>query len=204
MADNPRQQQLRGFVIGVLVAGAIAAGFLLSRPEASVAAPSASAPMQPMPAMPPPPSMQMTPPPTPETPRDRADALFNEAMMASESNDAAALAQSLPRALAAYQALGAIDDDGTYHVAVLELAGAKFTEARATAATMLAKNPKHLLALAVSMRAASRAGDTAAARDFAKRLLDAWDTESPRALPEYQDHARMLPSGRAEAEALLK
>lgn len=202
MADGSGQQQLRGFIIGVLVAGALAAGFLLSRP-----APVANAPtpqqMPPMPAMP---AMPSTPqlPPAPETPRDQADALFNEAMMASESNDSEKLMQVQPRALAAYRALGTLDDDGTYHVAVLELAAAHYAEARATAATVLAKNPKHLLALAVSMRAAERTGDAAAARDFAKRLLDAYDAESQRALPEYQDHERMLPNYRAEAQAAAK
>lgn len=203
MADTSGQQQLRGFVIGVLVAGAVAAGFLLSRPTPPAAAPVANAPPQ-LPAMPPAPSMPMpglTPPSAPMTPRDQADALFNEAMMASETNDGEALMQVLPRALAAHRALGALDDDGAYHVALLELVGAKYAEARATAATLLAKNPKHLLALAVSMRAAQRAGDAAAARDFAKRLLDAYDAESTRPLPEYQDHARMLPSYRAEAQA---
>lgn len=201
MADDSKQQQLRGFVIGVLVAGAVAAGFLLSRPAPP--APSPSAPTPPAPAMPSMPSMpQLTAPSAPATPGDQADALFNEAMMASESNDGEQLMQVLPRALAAYRALGALDDDGTYHVAMLELAGSKFTEARATSATLLAKNPNHLLGLAVSMRAAQRGGDLPAARDFAKRLLGAWDTESPRALPEYQDHARMLPTLRAEAEAL--
>lgn len=200
MADSPGQQQLRGFIIGVLVTGAIAAGFLLSRP-----APVANAPPPPQPStMPAMPSTPQMPPPAPETPRDQADALFNEAMMASEANDSEKLMQAQPRALAAYRALGAIDDDGTYHVAVLELAAAQYTEARATAATLLAKNPKHLLALAVSMRAAARAGDAAAARDFAKRLLDAYDAESLRALPEYQDHARMLPAGRTEAQTLVK
>lgn len=200
MADTSGQQQLRGFLIGVLVSGAVAAGFLLSRPSAP--GPTENAPPPPPPAMPVAPSTpQLTPPPAPATPRDAADALFNEAIMASEANDGEALMQVLPRALGAYRALGALDDDGVYHVAMLELAGARYSEARATSATLLAKNPKHLLALAVSMRAAGRSGDAAAARDFAKRLLDAYDTESTRALPEYQDHARMLPSYRAEAQA---
>lgn len=202
MAGTSGQQQLRGFLIGALVSGAIAAGFLLSRPSAPGPVVNAPPPPPPPAAMPVAPSTPLlTPAPAPATPRDAADALFNEAMMASEANDGEALMQVLPRALGAYRALGALDDDGVYHVAVLELAGARYSEARATAATLLAKNPRHLLALAVSMRAAGRAGDAAAARDFAKRLLEAYDAESTRPLPEYQDHARVLPGYRAEAQA---
>lgn len=206
MADNS-QQQLKGFIIGVLVAGAVALGFLFSRPAPPAPGPVANAQlpaMPPGPSMPQMPPMGMAPPPAPATPRDEADALFNQVMMASETNDRETLTQVLPGALAAYRALGALDDDGAYHVALLELVGAKFAEARATSATLLAKNPKHLLALAVSMRAAAGDGDTAAARDFAKRLLEAYDSESLRALPEYQDHARMLPNYRAEAQAVVK
>jgi hypothetical protein len=143
-------------------------------------------------------------PPAPASPREAADLLFNEVMMASEQNDAVALAQALPGALAAYRALGPLDDDGTYHVALLELAGKKFPEARATCATVLAKNPNHLLALGVSMRAAARDGDSVSASDFAQRLLKAYDAEVSRPLPEYQDHGRMLPTYRAEAMAAAK
>ena len=153
------------------------------------------------------PNLAPPPPPgpsAPASPREAADLLFNEVMMASEENDPAALAQALPGALTAYRTLGPLDDDGIYHVALLELVGGKFSEARATCATLLAKNPNHLLALGVSLRAAVRASDAAAASDYAQRLLKAYDGEVARPLPEYQDHGRMLPTYRAEAMAAAR
>jgi Tfp pilus assembly protein PilF len=158
------------------------------------------------PMMPPPTAQSPEPgaPAEPASPREAADQLFNEAMMAGEANDQATLARVLPGALAAYRALGPLDGDGTYHLAALELVGGKYAEARATCATLLATNPNHVLALGVSLRAAQRAGDAAATLDFAQRLLKAYDAEAQRPLPEYQDHQRMLPNYRAEAMAALK
>lgn len=192
---------VKGFLVGALVAGAIAYGIITSKQPAPVAAPAlppmaapAFQPPQPLPAM----------PSAPASPREAADQLFNTAMMAGEQNDQATLAQVLPGALAAYRALAPLDGDGTFHLAALELAGAKDAEARATCATLLATNPNHLLALGISRRAAERMGDAAGARDFAQRLLKAYEAESTRPLQEYQDHQRMLPAYRAEAMAALK
>lgn len=192
---------LKGFLVGALVAGAIAYGFIASKQPAPVAAP-ALPPMD-APAFQPPqrgPAM----PSAPASPREAADQLFNTAMMAGEQKDQATLAQVLPQALAAYRALAPLDGDGTFHLAALELEGAKYAEARATCATLLATNPNHLLALGISRRAAEQTGDAAGARDFAQRLLKAWDAESTRPLREYQDHQRVLPAYRAEAMAALK
>ncbi|MBL8918781.1 MAG: hypothetical protein JNJ54_07990 [Myxococcaceae bacterium] len=194
---------VKGFLVGALVAGAIAAAFITSKEPAPSAAPVA--PMA-APAMPPMASPPFAPPmpSQPASPREAADELFNAAMMAAERNDQATLARVLPGAMAAYRALSPLDGDGSFHLAALELTGGRFSEARATCAAVLTTNPKHLLALGVSLRAAERAGDTAAARGFAQRLLEAYDGEASRPLPEYQDHQRMLPAYRAEAMAALK
>ena len=191
---------VKGFLVGALVAGAIAYGIITSKqsPAAAPSLPPMAAPAfqapQPLPPM----------PSAPASPREAADQLFNTAMMAGEQKDQATLAQVLPRALAAYRALAPLDGDATFHLAALELEGAKDAEARATCATLLATNPNHLLALGISRRAAERMGDAAGARDFAQRLLKAYDAESTRPLPEYQDHQRMLPTYRDEAMSALK
>ena len=192
---------VKGFLVGALVAGAIAYGIITSKQPAPVAVPAlppmaapAFQPPQPLPPM----------PSAPASPREAADQLFNTAMMAGEQKDQATLAQVLPRALAAYRALAPLDGDATFHLAALELEGAKDAEARATCATLLATNPNHLLALGISRRAAERMGDAAGARDFAQRLLKSYDAESTRPLPEYQDHQRMLPTYRDEAMSALK
>lgn len=152
------------------------------------------------PVMPP----TFAPPPQPASPREAADQLFNVAMMASEKNDQATLTQTLPQAIAAYRALGSLDGDATFHLAALELAGGRSSDARATCATLLSTNPNHVLALGISMRAAERAGDAAGSRVFAERLVKAYEAEAVRQLPEYRDHQRMLPNYRAEALAVLK
>lgn len=201
MSDDAKTRGMQGFVGGVLVAGTIALGFFLSKqPEqapaavpVTMAAPNFAPPQPQEPVV-----------PAPSSPREVADQLFNEAMMASEKNDQATLDQVLPGALAAYRSLSELGDDGAYHLALLELAGGKVAEARATCGTLLAKNPNHLLALGVSVRVAMKTNDVAAARDLGQRFLKAYDAESVRPLPEYQDHQRMLSTYRAEAMTAAK
>lgn len=197
---------VKGFLVGALVAGAIAFFVITSKQPAP--APAPVTPPMGAPAMPPMAAPNFAPPPAapsqPASPREAADELFNVAMMASEQNDQATLTQALPQAIAAYRALGPLDGDATYHLAALELAGGRYAESRATCATLLTTNPNHVLALGISLRAAERAGDTAGMRDFAQRLLKGYDSEAARQLPEYRDHQRMMPSYRAEAMAALK
>ena len=128
--------------------------------------------------------------PAAATPRSMADDAFNEAMQAHETGNPAA-AKAVPRALTAYKALGTIDTDGQFHVALLELAADDAAAARKTCDTILAAHPNHLFALGTAGRAAVKSGDAKAARAYYERLVAAWD--QPReALPEYEDHDRLL------------
>lgn len=192
--DSSKASAMQGFVVGALVVGTIAAGFFLSRSDPAPPAPAPTVPL----------GAPTFAPAAPASPRQAADEVFNEAMMAHEQNDQATLSRVLPGAIAAYRALGELDGDGAYHLALLELAGGQLTEARATCASLLAKNPNHLLALGVALRVAAKANDAAAARELGQRLLKAYDTEVVRPLPEYQDHERMFPTYRAEAMAAVQ
>lgn len=146
------------------------------------------------------PSAPAAAPPT-TTPRAMADAAFNDAMQAYETGDPAA-ATAVPRALAAYKAIQGIDSDGKFHVALLEIAVNDPAAARATCDAILAAHPNHLFALGTAGRAAVKAGDTKAARAYYERLVAAWD--QPReALPEYEDHDRLLPVFQKEALTAL-
>lgn len=191
---------VKGFLVGLVVAGPVAFFVISSKQPAPAPAPAPAMPPMAAPAFAPP----QPAPSQPASPREAADELFNVAMMASEKNDQATLAQALPQAIAAYRALGSLDGDATYHLAALELTGGRDAEARATCATLLTANPNHLLALGISMQAAERAGDAMARRDFAERLMKGYDAEAVRQLPEYRDHQRMLPNYRADAMAALK
>ena len=195
MSTDSKARGLQGFLVGALVAGAVAAGIFLSKPPEQVP----SGPSVPMaaPTLAPVEPLVPAEAPAPASPREAADLLFNEAMVASEQGDQGRLAQVLPGAIAAYRSLGELDADETYHLALL-------AEARAACASLLAKNPNHLLGLGVSLRVAMKANDASAARAFGQRLLKAYDIEAARPLPEYQDHQRVLAILRAEAMAAAK
>lgn len=130
--------------------------------------------------------------------RSMADAMFNDAMRAHETGDAENAKVYLPQAIAAYRALPTLDADGHFHLALLQIAAGDPAAARATVDETLASQPEHLLALGAGARAATAAGDTAAAVDYHRRLLAAYDAQAGAA-PEYQHHARLLPKFQDEA-----
>jgi hypothetical protein len=133
------------------------------------------------------------------TPRNQADRLFNRVMAARERGDMAEALQFAPMGIQAYQMAEPLDDDGLYHLATLQNTASDFAGARATAERILARNPNHLLGLASAAEAATGAGDTAAARQYHERFLAAYQAELARDVPEYQDHAQILPEYRALA-----
>jgi len=136
-------------------------------------------------------------------PRAAADKLFNRIMGSMESGDTANARFFVPMALQAYQMAAPLDDDGLYHVALIHLVAGQPDSARATAQKILDKSPHHLLALAVAAQAEDAEGNKAAARRLYEQFLDAYATESTKTLPEYQDHAKVLPVYRKDAEAYL-
>lgn len=134
-----------------------------------------------------------TPPPLSDNPRENADRLFNRIMNAWSANDTAQARQFTPMAIAAYDMAQPLDDDGLYHLAMIHNVAGDHAAARSTAEQVLAKNPDHLLALAAAIEA-TMSTDAAAARSYAQRFLDAYDSERARTdVPEYLDHDRVLP-----------
>ncbi|HSJ24517.1 MAG TPA: zinc ribbon domain-containing protein [Longimicrobiales bacterium] len=134
------------------------------------------------------------------TPREQADRLFNRVMAAREQGNMPEALQFAPMGVQAYQMAEPLDDDGLYHLATLQNTASDFNGALQTAERILSRNPDHLLGLASAAEAAEGAGDTAAARQYHQRLLDAYETEIGRNLPEYMDHARILPEYRQAAQ----
>jgi hypothetical protein len=205
-----------GFGAGVVVGAAVglaAAGIFISRGGAPAApgvlpaqapAPSAApfAQQQPAPAMP-----QFAPSPSEPagvaSPREAADQLFNQAMIASEQGQSATVAEVAPRAIAAYEALGSLDNDGRYHLAALHLANKEYAAARKVADGVLSSEKSHLLALSIAAQAAAGGGDNTGAAAYWQRLDDSYDAEAARQLPEYVDHHRVLPSLREKAKVAL-
>ncbi|MGH7449178.1 MAG: hypothetical protein ACRELT_16515, partial [Longimicrobiales bacterium] len=143
-----------------------------------------------------------TPPPLTGTPRQQADRLFERIMTARERGDAAEAVRFAPMAIEAYAMAAPLDNDGLYHLASVHLVTGDYAAARATAEQILMTDASNLLGLGIAAEAADLAGDSAAARDYASRFLDAYDAEIVRNLPEYQGHARILPDYRASAQRI--
>ncbi len=143
-----------------------------------------------------------TPPALSGDMRENADRLFNRIMEARESGNVAQATQFYPMAIQAYQSAEPLDADGLYHLSLIQTASGDAAAGRATAQRILDMAPNHLLGLGAAGEASLEAGDTAAAREFYQRFLDAYETERTQQYPEYLDHSRILPSYEQQARAL--
>lgn len=141
-----------------------------------------------------------SPPPLTGTPREQADRLFNRIMTARAQGDTAEALRFAPMAIQAYAMAAPLDNDGLYHLATVHIVAGDADAAREAAEAILATEPRHLLGLAAAAEAADLAGDSAAALDYHRRLLAAYDAEIARQLQEYQDHSRILPELRTAAQ----
>ncbi len=136
------------------------------------------------------------------TPREAADRLFNRVMTAVAADDSTEASTFLPMAIAAFELAEPLDTDGKFHVVLLRLTGQLNAEALEGAEEILSDQPNHLLGLAMAGDASLALGDSANARRYYSRWLDAYETESAKDLLEYQDHAPMFPEMQVTAEAL--
>jgi hypothetical protein len=127
------------------------------------------------------------------TPREQGDRLFNRVMAAREQGNTAEAQQFAPMGVQAYQAAEPLDDDGIYHLAMLQITAGDYAGAIASAQRILDREPNHLLALGAAGEAADLAGNDEAALGYYRRLIQAYPTEIGRGLMEYQDHVRIMP-----------
>ncbi|MEZ4424792.1 MAG: zinc ribbon domain-containing protein [Gemmatimonadota bacterium] len=135
------------------------------------------------------------------TPREAADRLWDRVVRSAEAGDSVQARQFVPMGIAAYQRVGTLDADGLYHLSMLQRIGGDFEGARATAEQILAEDPNHLLGLAAAAEAAREEGEADAATRYYQQLLDVYDTELGRALPEYQAHTNAMPGLLEDARA---
>lgn len=146
----------------------------------------------------------MSPPPLTGTPREQADRLFNRVMEAFAAGDSADGRFFLPMAIDAYEMAAPLDADGLFHLSLLRSAAGEVAGGLSAAEEILAGHPDHLLGLAAAAQAVAGMGDAARAADYYRRFLEVYDVESVRGLPEYSEHAPMLPLYRQEAERVLR
>jgi hypothetical protein len=137
------------------------------------------------------------------TPRQAADALYDRVMRMLSAGDTAGAVGFLPMSISAYDIARPLDEDGLFHLALLQVTGGDAEGSLATAREALADSPNHLLNLAVAGRAAALLGDGVTAGQYYETLLAVWDVELARGLEEYGMHERMMADLRAEAETFL-
>jgi hypothetical protein len=126
------------------------------------------------------------------SPRERAERLFDRAMMAKQSGklDSATFFASM--ATMAYSQLGDLSLDDHYDLGRLALLAGTLPMASAEADTILASRPTHLLGLMLQEDAARATGNASKANAAHAKLLASAAKEQRTALPEYRLHAAEL------------
>lgn len=138
------------------------------------------------------------------TPREAADRLFDRVMRAVQRGDTTEVFNFVPMAVAAYDRAQPLDADGFFHLSLLQAVSFDFAQALVTAETALRSDPDHLLLLSAAAGAAAALADTGTAARHYRHALDVFETQVGLGLPEYEEHALLLPLLRSEAEAFLE
>ena len=137
------------------------------------------------------------------TPREAADRLFDRVMRNVSANDSAQAQAFLPMALSAYERAMPLDHDGLFHLSLLNRVAGNLDAALADATQILDEDPNHLLGLLAAAEAATELEQIDEASAYYRHLLEVIDSETARALPEYEAHAQIVQSSRSQAEAFL-
>jgi hypothetical protein len=133
------------------------------------------------------------------TPAQRAERLYDRVMGAAERGRADSVRFFLPMAVGAYEALGKLSVDQHYDLGRLAEVGGDARIATAQADSILRTNPQHLLGLVLGANAARLRGDSAASRDFLRRLSQNAPRERQKQLPEYLVHQNDIDIALAQA-----
>jgi tetratricopeptide (TPR) repeat protein len=137
------------------------------------------------------------------TPREAAERLFNRVMAALSEGNQAEVESFLPMAIDAYGLVPDLDADGHFHLSLLQQAAGDYGPALETAERVLQDDPDHLLARYAAAEAARELGRDQEARAHFAHVLEVFDAEVERGLPEYQEHSGFLPTIRETAERFL-
>lgn len=137
------------------------------------------------------------------TPREAADRLFDRVMRDVSAGDSGQAQAFLPMALGAYERAMPLDHDGLFHLSLLNRVAGDLDAALADAQQILADDPNHVLGLVAAAEATSEMGRLDDARQYYQHILDVIDSETPRALPEYEAHEVIMESARSDAQAFL-
>jgi hypothetical protein len=95
--------------------------------------------------------------------------------------------------------LGSLNADQRYDLGRIAEAAGALPLARAQADSILAENATHLLGLVLAARIARLDNRPADLRNYEKRLIDSYPSESSKKLSEYERHAADITSALADA-----
>jgi tetratricopeptide (TPR) repeat protein len=137
------------------------------------------------------------------SPGEAADRLFNRVAMALQVRDSVEVMNFLPMALDAHEMAQPLSEVRLFRLSFLQRVATEYNQALATALEGLAREPNHLLLLSAAAEASRELGDLDGARAYFQQLVDVWDAETALDREDYQDHARLLPILREDAETFL-
>lgn len=126
------------------------------------------------------------------SPRERAERLYDRAMLAKQTGKLDSATFFATMATMAYGQLGDLSLDDHYDLGRLALLAGAVPLASAEADTILTARPTHLLGLMLAEDAARAAGESAKAKAAHARLLASAAKERRSSLPEYRQHAAEL------------
>ena len=137
------------------------------------------------------------------TPIEAADRLFNRVMTSVAQGDSAQAQQFMPMAVGAYELARPLDQDGLFHLSMLQRTAGMLEDALATAQEVLDQDPDHLLGLHAAAEAAVELGRDEDARGYFRHIVDVYTPQMARQLVEYLDHSGITDDMLSAAEAFL-
>ena len=137
------------------------------------------------------------------TPVEAANRLFNRVMAAVTAGDSTEAQQFMPMAIGAYERARPLDNDGLFHLSMLQRTAMQLEAALETAEEILEDNSDHLLGLSAAAKAAAELGRGDIAAAYYERVLEVYESQIEQDIPEYIDHAPITDNLRTEAEAFL-
>lgn len=136
------------------------------------------------------------------SPEERVDRLFNRVMALAAAGKDDSVQFFAPMAINAMAALLPLDAHRRYDLGLIQLTAGDAAAARAQADSILAEQPRHLLGLALAMRAALAEGRAADARRAAESITRVAAAERATGALEYTEHARDVAAALEEAQRL--
>ena len=137
------------------------------------------------------------------TPVEAANRLFNRVMTAVTAGDSTEAQQFMPMAIGAYERARPLDNDGLFHLSMLQRTAMQLEAALETAEEILEDNSDHLLGLSAAAKAAAELGRGDIAAAYYERVLEVYESQIEQDIAEYMDHTPIMDNLRTEAEAFL-